>query len=264
MKKKWVLSLMLAAVLFMAVTVTTNAAGWAQGADGRLIYLDDEGGLVKSQWVETNGNLFFLDAEGFLFTNGVTPDGMLVGADGVFIGVAAGQDVQESAVQMSTITSTPTTVISPGTYKVGTEIAPGEYVLMCNNNYGAYYSINKDSTGSLGSIINNDNFAYNAIIKVQDGQYLGLSRCTLSPISEMPLIDYTKGTMFKIGYHLPPGEYKLQANSQYGGYYAVLKDTSGSIYDIVANDNFQGQTYVTVQDGQYLELSRCTIAEKAK
>ena len=80
----------------------------------------------------------------------------------------------------------------------------------------------------------------------------------------MPLIDYTKGTMFKIGYHLPSGEYKLQADPQYGGYYAVLKDASGSIYDIVTNDRIQGKTYVTVQDGQYLELSRCEISEKTK
>lgn len=164
--------------------------------------------------------------------------------------------------QMSTTTSTPTTIIGEGTYKVGTEIAPGEYVLMCNSSYSAYYSINKDSTGSLESIIHNGNFSYNAIVKVENGQYIELKRCTLSPISEMPLIDYTRGTMFKIGYQLPAGEYKLQANSRLGGYYAVLDDVTGSLYDISTNDNFHGQTYVTVQEGQYLELSRCTIVEK--
>lgn len=171
---------------------------------------------------------------------------------------------EATTAQMSTTTSTPTIVIGEGTYKVGTDIAAGEYNLMCNSTYGGYYSINRDSTGSLYSIINNGNFSYNAIVKVEDGQYLELSRCTLSPISEMPLIDYTQGTMFKIGYQLPAGEYKLQSNSEYGGYYAVLTGLTGSIYDISTNDNFHGQTYITVQDGQYLELSRCVIVEKTK
>lgn len=182
-------------------------------------------------------------------------------------------EVQESEVvtsqeptipQMSTVTSTPSTVIGEGTYRVGVDISAGEYNLMCTKSYGGYYSVNKDSSGSLYSIINNGNFSYNAIVKVEDGQYLELSRCTLSPISEMPLIDYASGTMFKIGYQLPAGEYKLQSNSSYGGYYAVLSGLSGSIYDIYANNNFQGQAYVTVQDGQYLELSRCAIVEKTR
>lgn len=253
-----------AAVLVATLTLTNgmvaSAAGWALEENNGIIWLDDSGNRLKSSWVEVGGKLYYLDADGILFTNGITPDGMLVGADGVFIGVAP----KEVAPQMSTVTSAPTIVIGVGTYKVGTEIAAGEYVLMCTSNYGGYYSINKDSSGGFGSIISNGNFSYNAIIKVEDGQYLELSRCTLSPISEMPLIDYTKGTMFKIGYQLPAGEYKLQPNSQYGGYYAVLKNPSGSIYDIVANQNFQGQTYVTVADGQYLELSRCAIIEKTK
>lgn len=160
---------------------------------------------------------------------------------------------------LTTVTSTPSTVIGEGMYKVGTDIGAGIYVLMCNSEWSAYYSISSDSTGSFKSIISNGNFDYNAIIQVTDGQYLELTRCTLSPLVEMPFIDYTKGNMFLVGYHIPAGEYKLVTTSDFSGYYAVLSSLDGKIGSIASNDNFKGQAYVTVQPGQYLELSRCTF-----
>ncbi|MFR1698751.1 MAG: hypothetical protein ACLSU9_10805 [Anaerovoracaceae bacterium] len=71
---------------------------------------------------------------------------------------------------------------------------------------------------------------------------------------------YPEGT-YKIGTDMPAGEYKLTPTVVgYSAYYAILSDSSG-IDNIIANDNFDNQSYVTVKDGQYLELSRCK-AEK--
>ena len=64
--------------------------------------------------------------------------------------------------------------------------------------------------------------------------------------------------MFKIGTHLDAGEYKLEATGS-SGYYCVYND--GRQDDIATNDNFSGVAYVTVQDGQYLLLTRCKIVE---
>lgn len=237
--------------------MTALAGEWKQDQTGWW-YQNDEGGYAKSGWKTIDGKSYYFNENGYMLANTTTPDGYLVGVDGAWV-----QDsTTTSAVpQLSTVTSVPSTVISAGTYKVGTEIAPGEYVLMVTSQFGGYYSIKSDSTGGFGSIISNGNFNYNAIITVKDGQYLELSRCTLSPISEMPQIDYTKGTMFKVGYHIPAGEYKLKSTSKYSGYFCVRSSLGGTLQDIVTNNNFEGQAYITVKDGQYLELSRSTIIQ---
>ena len=43
------------------------------------------------------------------------------------------------------------------------------------------------------------------------------------------------------------------------GYYCVYGDSRHD--DIIANDNFEGSAYVKVNDGQYLVLVRCLLAE---
>lgn len=258
MKAKRRIAAAVAIALLFSMPITSQAAGWKQEADGRICYLDDQGNMIKNGWMECAGRIFYLGEDGYILVNTVTPDGMLVGADGAFIGVAPIEP------QMSTVTSKPKTVIKEGTYKVGAEIVAGEYMLMSTDQFGGYYSVNSDSTGSFESIVKNGLFTYNAIISVEDGQYLTLQRCTLSPMSEMPLISYAKGTMFKIGYNLPAGEYKLQSTSAFGGYCAVLKGLGGGIDDIVSNKIMTGQDYVTVEDGQYLQLSGSEIVEKTK
>ena len=143
--------------------------------------------------------------------------------------------------------------IEAGQYKVGEEIDPGEYVFFSDSSSG-YFAVTSDANGD--DIIENDSFDYNSIMTVQDGEYLELSRCYAVPIEEVDYISLDDGTMFKIGVHLDAGEYKLIADDD-SGYYCIYAD--GRHEDIVANDNFEGQTYVAVQAGEYLVLSSCHI-----
>lgn len=69
---------------------------------------------------------------------------------------------------------------------------------------------------------------------------------------------YTDGT-YKVGTDIPAGEYKLTATSSTQGYWEVT-DSSAADAAIVGNENFSGSTYVTVSEGQYLRLKRCTAA----
>lgn len=62
---------------------------------------------------------------------------------------------------------------------------------------------------------------------------------------------------YKVGQDIPAGEYKLTANAGTSGYWEV-NDSSSPDADIVGNEVFDGSTYVTVSDGQYLTLNRCT------
>jgi len=65
--------------------------------------------------------------------------------------------------------------------------------------------------------------------------------------------------MYKVGVNLKAGEYKLISTSNVSGYYCVFDSSRQE--EIVLNGNFENQAYVTVKNGQYLELTRCKIAE---
>lgn len=153
-------------------------------------------------------------------------------------------------------------ITKEGTYKVGQDIPAGEYCVFAMGSYGGYYSVNADSFGD--SIIGNDNFYYNAFVTVYDGQYLELSRAMAIPAEQIAGSMYeimTDGDgEFRIGTDLAAGEYKLESTDEFGGYYCVY-NSSDPDAEIVTNDNFDGQTYVTVSDGQYLLLSRCKIVQ---
>lgn len=61
--------------------------------------------------------------------------------------------------------------------------------------------------------------------------------------------------MYAVGDDIKAGRYKTKG--QAGCYYAVLRDTAGGINSIVTNGNIDGAGYVSVSNGQYLELSGC-------
>ncbi|MBR0512832.1 MAG: hypothetical protein IJK06_01115 [Clostridia bacterium] len=152
-------------------------------------------------------------------------------------------------------------IYDEGGYKVGRDFDAGEYVLLCTSSLPAYFSISTDANGR--DIVANDNFATNSIITVYDGDYLELSRCMAiladDFYKEYSIKTENDGTMLKVGYDILPGEYKLVVTGSLPGYYCIYNSSRQT--DIVANDNFKNGTWVTVQFGQYLVLSRCHIQQ---
>ncbi len=142
-----------------------------------------------------------------------------------------------------------------GQYKIGADMPNGEYVIFSDNSESGYFSLTSDANGD--NIIANENFDYNSIITVNKGEYLELSRSYAVNINDISKLDTSKSGMYKIGTFLPAGEYKLIANSGEEGYYCIYSDNRQE--NIVTNDNFKNSSYVTVENGQYLLLSRCTI-----
>ncbi|MFR1883007.1 MAG: hypothetical protein ACLTL2_00025 [Blautia sp.] len=149
----------------------------------------------------------------------------------------------------------------PGVLKVGTDMPAGEYIVINSSGRSGYFSVNSDANGD--DILFNDNFEYNSIITVNDGEYLELSSALAYPFDEwcsQNTLDTTKeGSMYKVGVNLPAGEYRLDATADRGGYYCIYPDSRQQ--DIISNDNFEGQAYVSVSDGQYLVLSNCIIGQ---
>ncbi|RGU89875.1 hypothetical protein DWW31_18110 [Clostridium sp. AF15-17LB] len=161
-------------------------------------------------------------------------------------------DLKESSEQ----TESKTTTYQGGMYKIGSDMSAGEYLISGQG----YFELTSDSTGNLESIITNDNYKNRAYITVQEGQYLKFDGIA-TPVEEAEAYKVVGGTYpegtYMVGKDIPAGEYKI--SSQGDGYYEVSTNSSGSMDAIVTNENFSGDVYLTVSEGQYLKLNRAQI-----
>lgn len=55
---------------------------------------------------------------------------------------------------------------------------------------------------------------------------------------------------YKVGSEMPAGQYYLEGS----GYFAIMSDSSGSLDAIIANDNYNGNSIVDVEEGQYFQF----------
>lgn len=164
---------------------------------------------------------------------------------------------------------TPTPVPPPvwhqsGMYKVGQDIPAGEYFLKRDGSITAYFAILKDSSGTLDSIIANDNFDTFRYVKLKDGEYFEIKRAVFIEVENAPedIIDeddreegIAPEGMYKIGRDLPAGEYKVICDDDMA-YIEVAKDSRHKLSSIVSNDNFSSSRYIKVKNGQYLTVVR--------
>lgn len=154
------------------------------------------------------------------------------------------------------------TKIKAGTYKIGVDLPAGEYVFFAKGM--GYIEVASDSTGSLESIISNDNVSGHTYITVNDGEYLKLRSGEAYAVADAPSVVPTDGIYkdgtYIVGKDIPAGEYKVTVNSNIGmGYIEVSSDSRGDLNSIITNDNLMEDSYITVQDGQYLKLSGAEI-----
>ncbi|TGJ75874.1 hypothetical protein CAGA_20820 [Caproiciproducens galactitolivorans] len=174
--------------------------------------------------------------------------------------VSAASPAPESTAPISSaapVSSAPEAKSYPaGMYKIGSDLPAGEYVLISDGI--SYFQIAKDSTGELGSIIANDNFSGQSIVTVNAGQYLTLNGATAYAIADAPSVEVSSGKlpdgMYKVGRDIKPGEYKVHATNS-TAYIEVAKNSTHTLDAIVSNDNFTGDKYITIKDGQYIKLS---------
>lgn len=155
-----------------------------------------------------------------------------------------------------------TSRITAGTYKVGTDIPPGEYLVLTTGSM-CYIEAAKDSTGKLESIIFNDNLMKgNSYVTLNNGEYFKLQGGEMYPVAEAKSIIpasglYTDG-MYKVGIDIPAGEYKVVLDSAMG-YVEVSANSTHKLEAIITNDNLTADSYITVSQGQYLKISGVKI-----
>lgn len=146
-----------------------------------------------------------------------------------------------------------------GMYKVGSDLPAGEYCVMAKG-HSAYVEVANDSSGTLDSIVTNDNVSTFAFVTVSDGQYLEVTGGTFVAAEDAdipgPNADgvYGEGT-YRVGKDIEAGEYKVTCTNGVFAYVEVSVDSRGVLDSIVTNDNIESSAYITVSDGQYLKVS---------
>ena len=144
-----------------------------------------------------------------------------------------------------------------GTYKVGVDIPAGEYYIKQTDDYMTYFAICSDSSGK--NILENENFNNWHFVTVKNGQYLTVNRGKFAAVSSILMeLDnqHLPEGMYRVGIDIPAGEYKLFCTGSNMGYLCVY-DSSTADRDIITNDNFNNNQYITVKKGQYLQINRC-------
>lgn len=146
-----------------------------------------------------------------------------------------------------------------GTYIVGEEIEPGTYRTR-NGSSGCYYSRLAGFSGTLKDIISNANTNYPAVITIDPGDKgFESTRCgtwtqNLSQITK----DKTSigDGIYIVGSDIEPGTYKNSGSDNC--YFARLSGFSGTMGDIIANNNSDNTAIVTISPSDKgFESTRC-------
>ena len=150
-----------------------------------------------------------------------------------------------------------------GAYMVGSDIPAGEYqlwALTSTSSGEGYFCVYPDASRS--EILENENFSNSAVITLSDGQLFELNRATARPFDEAShaLTDNTVEGTWKVGVDIQAGTYALTQTGSHG--YWCIYSSSQPGREIIQNNNFSGNDYVTVSDGQYLLLSGCSAQKQ--
>ena len=152
-------------------------------------------------------------------------------------------------------------IYGAGTYTVGTNFVKGEYILFCSSSQEGTFIVSIDEEGN--DVISEASFRGNAILTVEDGDYLQLINCTAASsedyYSRYKIELDSSGGMLKVGKDIEPGVYELLAKEDKNPIYRVYDDSR--YYFVAEEGTFQTARVVRLSQGQYLELNDCYLGE---
>lgn len=79
-------------------------------------------------------------------------------------------------------------------------------------------------------------------------------KITYNILDEIPKTVWYGEGMYKVGKDIQAGEYFIKQEGKYSAYMAVYSDSTGN--SILENENFDTFHYITIEDGQYFEVTR--------
>lgn len=156
-----------------------------------------------------------------------------------------------------------------GTYAVGKDIPPGEYVLLSDTEltggYGDFPVTLYDSNPQYEATQLYMVWAQNChIVELQEGQYLHFSHSVLYDPKkhEITMDPFSKSGMYRVGEHVEPGTYALQGDgSDHGMQYTIYASIAGELKiresGTITENTSRG---IVLQAEEYIALKFCCLS----
>ena len=162
---------------------------------------------------------------------------------------------------------TPESSVGPGTLRVGEDIAPGIYAGRAGTDIldSCYWARLEGISGELDDTIANNNAIGQFYVEVlETDAYLEID-CEVTPLANWPvpnprLVSLDPG-MYIVGRDIDAGTYRGEAGEDIldSCYWARLSGVTGTIDDILANNNAIGQFYVEVETSDFALATDCEL-----
>lgn len=145
-----------------------------------------------------------------------------------------------------------------GRYYVGPGIPAGIYQVRTTGITG-YVGIYSDETFSSEAYLSNEYLGMSSYILLRDGEFLEIGMNTyLIPLDNALSVDtdFLYSGTYLVGKDIAPGVYEvISTGNGYWGRYTVPPTSARASEFLIENKNFEGTSYVTVNEGEYLKLS---------
>lgn len=150
-------------------------------------------------------------------------------------------------------------IYGAGKYEVGKDFIEGEYILFSAPDQQGTFIVSTDAEEL--DVISDGTFSWNTILTVMEGDFLDLIDCIAvfgeDYYSVYTIQLYESDGMLKVGQDIEPGAFELLGDEGKISQYRIYSDSRNRM--IVDEREFQGVCYLRIDEGQYLEMTGCTL-----
>lgn len=149
-------------------------------------------------------------------------------------------------------------VYPEGAYKVGSEIPAGEYAIISTLSSSFFGKATLWADGRGDEVLEDLLVRKINYLTVQEGQYLILDDCKIVDARKCKVIvdEPISPGVYRVGVDIPAGEYKFILDGGNAGTVEIYESSTPEKKHI-RFDVIHSYSYVTVQEGQYLETFNC-------
>ena len=155
-----------------------------------------------------------------------------------------------------------------GQYEVGTDVPAGEYVFYAVPDELGVITV-KDGISADAEELNFSTFHNNNFFTLKEGTYLNVDDAKFYPVTPDTKVPVADGEAeYRVGIDIPAGEHTFVSTADEDSIMCasvtVRSDSTHDMGTIITSDFFIGEYRILLEDGQYVELSQCTLLEEGE
>ena len=153
-------------------------------------------------------------------------------------------------------------VYDSGSYRVGTDIPAGDYVLTENENAMFASVIVRESDAEDSNLLAHHLINHQLVVRLQPDTWLTLSEAKAYPISQAPKIEdgVTGEGGYLVGVQIPAGVYAVCLTEKAPlSSYSIYDDIIGTNAQLIKFEVVHEAMTIELHDGEYVELSGCHL-----